>query len=134
MRKRAESVAATRTRILGAARELFRERLDPELITIEETASRAGVSAMMVARHFRSKADLFSELIKVAEAQGRNQMVALRGAPISDVRAAVHGVYDEYEEAGDFFLRMQDFEPFRPGMHELLNRGRATHRWWMEAA
>jgi AcrR family transcriptional regulator len=134
MRKRADSVAATRTRILDAARELFRERLDPELITIEETASRAGVSAMTVARHFRSKAELFSQLIKALEAQGRDRMVGLRGAPVTDIRAAVHGIYNEYEEAGDFFLRMQAFEHHRPAMHELLNRARAMHRWWVETA
>jgi AcrR family transcriptional regulator len=134
MRKRAEAIAATRSRILDAARALFRERLDPELITIEETASRAGVSAMTVARHFRSKAELFSELIKAFEAQGREMMVGLRGAPVSDIRAAVHGVYSEYEEAGDFFLRMQAFEHHRPAMHELLNRARAIHRWWVETA
>ena len=134
MKRRAESVEATRTRILDAAGQLLRDRLDPEAITIEETASRAGVSAMTVARHFQTKARLFAELINTIESQGRDRMVAIRGAPVADVNAAIKGIYNEYEEFGDYFLRMQAVERLRPGMRELLNRARALHRSWLESA
>ena len=50
MRQRAESFEATRIRILEAFRELLREKLNPDAITVEETASHAGVSAMSPAR------------------------------------------------------------------------------------
>lgn len=134
MQRRADSVEATRARIIDSASQLFRERLDPEAITIEETASRAGVSAMTVARHFQTKARLFAELINTFESQGRDRMVAMRGAPVADVGAAIKGIYTEYEEFGDFFLRMQSVERLRPGMRELLNRARALHRSWLESA
>ena len=48
MRRRAESVEVTKTRILEAFRELLRKKLNLDAITVEETASRAGVSAMTV--------------------------------------------------------------------------------------
>lgn len=134
MQRRAELVEATRTGILDAARDLFLERLDPDTITIEETASRAGVSAMTVARHFRSKAALFAEMVKVFESQGRDRMVGLRGSPTADIKAAVKGIYDEYEQHGDFFLRMQAVERLRPGMHDLLSRARLMHREWLAEA
>lgn len=130
MRQRAESVEATRTRILEAVRELLHEKLNPDAITVEEAASRAGVSAMTVARHFRTKA----ELIAGVEAWARDHVAAIRNAPVGDIRAAVKGLYDDYEESGDFFLRTQALEHIRPGMHEWLNRGRAVHRAWVESA
>ncbi len=130
MRQRAESVEATKTRILDAFRDLLREKLNPEAITVEETASRAGVSAMTVARHFRTKAALIDAL----EAWGRDHMAGVRSAPAGDVRAAIKGLFDDYEQSGDFFLRTQVLEYTRPGTHQWLNRGRALHRRWVESA
>ncbi len=130
MRRRAASVEATRSRILDAARDLWHERLDPETITVEETASRAGVSAMTVARHFRSKADLIAAL----ETRERNRVGAIRTAAVGDIRAVVGGLYEHYDEAGVFFLATQAIEHIRPGMHELLNRARKYHRGWVESA
>lgn len=130
MRQRAESVETTKTRILEAFRELLREKLNPDAITVEETASRAGVSAMTVARHFRSKAALVDAL----EAWGRDHMAGVRSAPVGDVRAAIKGLFDDYEQSGDFFLRTQALEYARPRMHQWLNRARALHRRWVELA
>lgn len=128
MRQRAEAVEATRTRILDAARDLIKERLDPGAITVQETASRAGVSAMTVARHFRSKAALIGAL----EARERDRILAIRSAPVGDVPAAIKGLYDHYEEAGDLGLRMQAVEHMRPGLHQILTRARTEHRRWVE--
>jgi AcrR family transcriptional regulator len=130
MRQRAESVEATKTRILDSFRELLREKLNPDAITVEEIASRAGVSAMTVARHFRTKA----ELIEALEAWGRDHMAGVRSAPVGDVRAAIRGLFDDYEQSGEFFLRTQALEYARPGMHLWLNRARAIHRKWVESA
>ena len=130
MRQRAESFEATRIRILEAFRELLREKLNPDAITVEETASRAGVSAMTVARHFRSKPELMDAL----EAWGRDHMAGVRSAPVGDVRAAIGGLFDDYEQSGDFFLRTQALEYTRPRMHQWLNRARAIHRKWVESA
>jgi AcrR family transcriptional regulator len=130
MRQRAESVEATKTRILEAFRELLREKLNPDAITVEETASRGGVSAMTVARHFRTKAALIDAL----EAWGRDHMAGVRSAPVGDVRAAIKGLFDDYEQSGDFFLQTQALEYTRPRMHQWLNRGRALHRRWVESA
>jgi AcrR family transcriptional regulator len=130
MRRRAESVDATRTKILDSARDLLVERLAPEAITIEETASRAGVSAMTVARHFRSKAALIAAL----GARERERVTEIRRAPAGDIATTIKGLYDHYEEAGDMGLRMQALEHVRPGMHEILKRARAHHRSWVEAA
>jgi AcrR family transcriptional regulator len=106
MRQRAESVEATKTRILETFRELLREKLNPDAITVEETASRAGVSAMTVARHFRTKAALIDAL----EAWGRDHMAGVRSAPVGDAPAAIRGLFDDYEQSGDFFLRTQALE------------------------
>ena len=128
MRRRAESVEATRTRILDAVRDLFREHLDPASITIEEAARHAGVSAMTVTRQFGTKA----ELMAATQERERGRMVEMRRAPAGDVGAAVHALYDHYEEAGDWGLSMQAFEHVRPGMHEMVGRARASHRSWVK--
>jgi|SRR5437588_7416846 len=130
MRQRAESVEATKTRILEAFRELLREKLNPDAITVEETASRAGVSAMTVARHFRTKAALIDAL----EEWGRDHLAGVRSAPVGDVGGAIRGLFDDYEQSGEFFLRTQALEYARPGMHHWLNRARAIHRKWVESA
>jgi AcrR family transcriptional regulator len=130
MRQRAESVEATKTRILETFRELLREKLNPDAITVEETASRAGVSAMTVARHFRTKAALIDAL----EAWGRDHMAGVRSAPVGDAPAAIRGLFDDYEQSGDFFLRTQALEYTRPRMHQWLNRARVLHRRWVESA
>jgi AcrR family transcriptional regulator len=130
MRQRAESVETTKSRILEAFRELLREKLNPEAITVEEIAARADVSAMTVARHFRTKA----ALIDAVEVWGREHMANLRSAPAGDVPAAIKGLFDDYEQSGDFFLGTQALEYARPGMHQWLNRARAIHRKWVESA
>ena len=128
MRARAEAVEGTKQRILDVTRDLFLRQLDPDSMTLDQVASLAGVSTMTLVRHFGTKAALL-EAVKQRE---MTRISAQRSAPAGDVKAAVSALYDHYEEAGDWGLRMQALEEARPGLHEGLQQARAMHRAWVE--
>jgi AcrR family transcriptional regulator len=62
---RADAAAASRTRVLAAARTLFAER-GVEAVTIAEIADRAGVSASGIYTNFKSKQGVLHALMEQA--------------------------------------------------------------------
>jgi AcrR family transcriptional regulator len=127
MRARAEAAEQTRQRILRAAGDLFWEKLTLE-ITLDDVAERAGVSVQTVLRQFGSRDGLFD----AAEAFGREQVLMERAAPAGDVEAAIRAIFDHYERIGDAVLRMLGQEHWVERIKRITDRGRHTHREWVE--
>src|SRR5262249_48959992 len=119
---------ATHRRILDAAVALFRDH-DPDDITLEAIATRAGVTLQTVLRRFGSKDEVFA-----AAAREQSAQVARSREPErpGDVRAAIGLLIDSYEEMGDLNWRLLRFESQHPVAHEVLVTARAGHRAWVE--
>ena len=126
MGARAEAMAATRRRILRAARDLATEtlNLDP---TLETVAARAGVSVQTVLRHFGDRDSLFDAALDAAIAE----TVAEREAPAGDVAAAVRIIVDHYELQGDFVVHLLGHEQDNQRYTQITEPGRALHRKWV---
>jgi AcrR family transcriptional regulator len=125
---RAESAAATGERILDAAVELFWERrLDH--MTLDQVAQRAGVTSQTVIRRFGGKDGLIAA---AGEREGRRVREQRDRAPAGDTEGAVRVLLDHYEQLGDRVMRLLAEEDTVPGMHEIVEDGRAAHRAWCE--
>lgn len=125
---RAESARATGESILQAARDLFGEQLYDQ-VSLEDVASRAGVTVRTVVRRFGSKEDLFAAV--TAERALRIRQ-ARDDAPAGDVRAAVDGLVASYEEWGDMVLHMLAQERRTDAIAELVGAGRRYHQAWVK--
>jgi AcrR family transcriptional regulator len=128
MTARADAAAATGDRILDAATAVFWQRPVDD-ISLEEVASRAGVSVQTVIRRFGSKHGLLAaaadrETERVARQRGQ--------APVGDVAGAVRNLVDHYEELGLPVLRLLAQEERSPALRALADRGRAYHAQWCE--
>ena len=126
MSARAESAAQTGERILDAAVELFWER-PTDRLSLEDVASRAGVSVQTVIRRFGGKEGV---LVAAVEREGQRVEAQRATAPVGDVAAAVRVLVDHYEEMGDGVLLMLAAEPQFPGLTPIIDRGREVHRQW----
>jgi len=125
---RAESAAATGERILDAAIALFWEH-PSERVSLEEIASRAGVSAQTVIRRFGGKDGLFA----AAAAREAQRVRAQRDeAPVGDVPGAVRVLVEHYEMLGDRVLKLLADEATLPEIAVIAERGRGLHREWCE--
>lgn len=123
MTGRAEAAQGTRQRILRSAFELTWERLAVQ-VTLEDVATRAGVSVKTVLRHFGSREGLFAAL----EESVIREIRAERAAPPGDVVAAVHAIFDHYELRGDGVLKMLGQELFDDTYRDRMDIGRRMHR------
>lgn len=128
MAARADSAQATGERILQAARDLFGEHLYDH-VSLEDVASRAGVTVRTVVRRFGSKEDLFAAV--TAERALRIRQ-ARDDAPAGDVRAAVDGLVASYEEWGDVVLHMLAQEQRTDAIGKLVEAGRRYHQAWVK--
>jgi AcrR family transcriptional regulator len=126
MSARAESAAATATRILDAALDVFWER-PTDQVSLDEVARRAGVTVQTVIRRFGSKDGLFAA---AAEREERNVRAQRDLAIPGDVRQAVRILVDHYEALGDRVLRLLAEEDRVAGLREVADRGRIYHREW----
>lgn len=127
MGARAESVAATRGRILTAAGELFAERWIDE-VSLRDIAARAGVALHTLVRHFGMR----EELLEAAWAELRGSAERERfAAPVGDVRGAVATLVGLYEERAPRVLRSLAQEERVPALQPLLQRSRETHHRWV---
>jgi AcrR family transcriptional regulator len=127
MQARAAAAEQTRQRVLQATIELYTERrLDQ--FSLEDVATRSGVTVQTVLRRFGSKGDL----IAAAGEEMYRRVKAQRGlAPMGDVGGAVHNLLDHYEEVGDLALRSLAQEDIHPSIHTLTERGRRLHHDWV---
>ena len=111
MAVRGERAAATRQRILDAAREQFDLRSAD--FTLDTVASTAGVSVQTVLRAFGSK----HGLVLAAIGTDRSEVPHIAELPVS-IGEAVALVVDDYERIGDLGE---------------AGEGRRRHRDWVEA-
>jgi len=124
----AEIAALTAQRILQATLELYEEAwLDQ--ITLEQVATRAGVTVQTVIRRFGSKEQLIAAAGQEAYARA---MQRRSEAPVGDVPAAVHTIVAHYEEVGTRVLRTLGQEERDPLFQEIVAAGRVAHRQWVE--
>jgi AcrR family transcriptional regulator len=126
MTTRAAAAEQTGERILDAAVELFWER-PTDRLSLEDVASRAGVSIQTVIRRFGGKEGL---LVAAVEREGQRVGSQRGTAPVGDVPGAVRVLVDHYEEMGDRVLAMLAAEPQVPGLAPIIDRGRVVHREW----
>ena len=124
---RAAAAEATRRRILDAAVELFGTR-DPDEISLEAIAVRAGVTLQTVLRRFGSKEQVFG-----AAAADRSVEIQRARQPerAGDVPAAVRALVASYETTLELSWRMLRLEAQHPILHEILDGARAAHRDWL---
>lgn len=128
MKARAAATAATRERILDAAIKMFWQHPLADM-SLEEVARRAEVSLPTVIRHYGDREGLLAAAADRETERIRRQR---DDAPSGDVRAAVHALFDHYEEQGDAVLRLLAEEARSPALREIADRGRATHERWCE--
>jgi AcrR family transcriptional regulator len=128
MQARAETTAETRRRIVRAILDLHLERFHDQ-ITLEDVATRAGVTVQTVLRHFGSR----EKLVTAAAEQATEEVVAQReGAPVGDVDGAVENLLDHYDEWGASALRLLAQEERVPQLRAVADGGRAAHAQWVE--
>lgn len=126
---RAESMAATRRRILEAAEGLFVPAWFDD-VTIADVARAAGVSSQTVVNHFGSKEQLYRagvlELVgpRIEEVRGR--------AVPGELRSVVETVCADYEESGDGTVRLVATAARSAELAGVVAMGRASHRAFVE--
>jgi AcrR family transcriptional regulator len=128
MTARAEATRATGETILDAAWDAFRQQ-PFDLVTLNEVASRSGVTVQTVIRRFGSKAQLFEA---VAEREG-DRIRASRDVPASaGLPAALDALIDHYETDGDVVLHLLAQEQRAASVAEAVQQGRRVHHDWVE--
>lgn len=126
MTARADAAAATGQRILEACVSLFWERISDQF-TLDEVASRAGVTVQTVIRRFGNKEGLFSAAVEMETARIGDQR---NKAPIGDVPGAVAILVDHYEEIGLVSMQLLAAEGRTPTVDQVLEQARQAHREW----
>jgi AcrR family transcriptional regulator len=126
MQARAAAAAATAERILDATVEVFWEHKGDEL-SLDEVASRAGVTVQTVIRRFGGKQGLFTAAIDRETERVRRERAQV---PVGDVAGAVRVLIESYESTGDRMLAVLAEEQRIPSTAVILDRGRALHREW----
>lgn len=127
MRTRQDAIDRNRGRIIDAVVELWLERHYDE-VSLSEVADRAGVSRQTVHRQFGTKDEL---VLAAIEAHGPRIDSEFRVEP-GDVDGAVDRLVETYEEMGDATVRTLELEGRIEAMDRVLERGRASHRAWIE--
>ena len=129
MELRAAAAEATHERILNAASEAFLDGWYDD-VTIAAIAKRAGVSGQTLLNHFGNK----EALAAAAHKRIGEQIEGLRYTPEpGDVPALVEATVDDYERTGDAVIRALALEEKVPALRPLLERGRQSHRRWVES-
>jgi AcrR family transcriptional regulator len=130
MAARAEAAAATREAIVRGFWELFLE-LPYEEVTLDVVATRGGVTAQTVIRHFGSKEGLFAAAARDAAAEEGPRRAEARPG---DVAGAVKIVVAHYERVGDVVLRLLAQEDRFAAISEVTEAGRELHYDWVSRA
>lgn len=126
MAVRGPQAAATRQRILEAARSLFDEA---DELTLEKVATKAGTSVQTVIRAYGNKEAL------VVEAVGSFRVAEPVPSPsLRSVKEVVRRLFDDYEEIGDRVIRVLAAEHRIAAFAEIARSGRVRHRTWVKAA
>lgn len=128
MTARQAAVEATRDAICAATIELWLD-VPYDDMTLDEVATRAGVTRQTVLRHFESK----ENLVVMAGRWYGPQLAAMTRVEPGDVGGAIAALVRQYESMGDANIRMLSVEERIPPIHDALERGRTQHREWIES-
>ena len=124
----AEVAALTRQRIIEAALALAETRWIDE-ITLEQIATRAGVTVQTILRHFGSKDGVAAEAARL----GNHAVIEHRNAALAgDLDSIVTNLSEHYEQVGDQVYRTLVQNDQYPQLKEFLAEGRSFHRQWVE--
>jgi AcrR family transcriptional regulator len=125
---RAASAAATGERILDAAVAMFWE--GPSLqFSLDDIASRAGVTVQTVIRRFGGKDGVIAAAVERETAK----VAATRDpAQVNSPAEAVGQLVDHYEALGDLVIQMLAEEVRTPALRKVTESGRHFHREWCE--
>ncbi len=126
MGARAQAVEQNRLRILEATFSLASDR-PISAISLDEVASRAGVSVQTVLRQFGNR----SGLVEATTAYALEQVTGEREAPVGDVSAALTVLIDHYELRGGASLLMLAQEGSDEQAAAITQHGRRLHRRWV---
>ena len=128
MDRRAAAAQETGRRIIQATIELYMERWLEDL-TLEEVATRAGITVQTVLRRFGSK----SGVIQAAGETLSGEVTSQRSqAPVGDIEGAVANLIAHYEATGDLTMRTLAQEQRHVVLRDFAEHGRAIHRAWVE--
>src|SRR5438128_10399553 len=105
--RRRLSAPERRETLIGAASELFAQR-GYGRVSLDQIAERAGVTKVIVYRHFASKKDLYLQLLAVHRDELLGTLAQSMGAPgpLADRVPAVTDAWFAYVEANPFAWRM----------------------------
>jgi len=116
-----------RETLIGAASELFAQR-GYDHVSLDQIAERAGVTKVIVYRHFGSKKDLYLELLAVHRDQLLGTLVTGMAAegPLADRVPSVADAWFSYVEINPFAWKMlfqdvtgdPDIRAFHAGMRD----------------
>jgi AcrR family transcriptional regulator len=125
---RAASAAATGERILDAAVDAFWERPTVQL-SLDDIASRAGVTVQTVIRRFGGKDGVIA-----AAAERETAKVAATRDPtlVTSPTEAIRQLVDHYEAMGDRVIQMLAEEVRMPALRQVTEHGRRFHLEWCE--
>lgn len=128
MERREAAAQATTDAILTAAADVFWDSPQAE-VSLDDVASRAGVTVRTVLRKFGSKEGLLS-----ATAQHQTRLVSdQRSSAIpGNLDSIVTVLLDHYEEYGSKVLRLLAAEHTSPSLKAVADQGRAFHHYWCE--
>lgn len=128
MRAREAAAAETGRRILRSVIELHTERFHDQ-ITLEDVATRAGVTVQTVLRRFGSR----EQLVSAAADDAKTQVLEQRAeAPVGNVTGSVDNLLDHYEAWGTSVLRLLAQEDRVPQLRAITDQGREVHYAWVE--
>lgn len=125
---RATAVQDNEQQIVDALRALLEERWFDE-ITLDDIAAVAGTTRQTVLRRFGSKTGVLSAMATQMDVSIRDQRWS---TPVQSVADIVTLLTDDYERTGDIIVRTLSQEARIPEFAAVLDRGRASHREWIE--
>lgn len=129
-RQNARAIAAARTadRILDSfVGRLASQWLDE--IRLDDIAADAGVTVQTVIRRFGGK----EGLLEAAADRLQSEIDCRRRVEPGEFRPAIRALADDYEKAGDLFVRILAQEDRSPDLAAMNAAGRTAHRRWIEA-
>lgn len=125
---RAAAAEATAERILACFTERLRSDWFDE-IKLDEVARSAGVTVQTVIRRYGGKAGL----LEAAAADIGQEVIATRIVATGDALAAIGALSRDYEASGDLVVRLLAQEDRHPALRQVTEKGRQSHRKWIEA-
>ena len=124
---RAASAEETRSRVVVAFDAAMRNR-PMEDITLDEIAAAARTTRQTVIRLFGGKDGLVEAFVEhFGQGVMRRRVMPTNPSP----QQAAEAVFEDYEEVGDFVIRMLAQEERHPVLSIWHNIGRAFHRAWI---